>query len=248
VLCPSAYSGELVQELTTKLGAQKVVTVRSVEPGNTLEADFAGGRRLAFPKRLLKNDKKYLALTPLPVARNVPPYHPPMLIAIPWQNIKEITAEKATSTVLCSDGAKFAGTILTEVTDTDGLKYHVGSLKRMTVKAVTKSEGQEDAAPVAKCSVQFDNLAQSFKARRAGFRHGYAVMTDEKFEMKVDGEVVAGNLSDFEKVIVKGSTLGPNRITLRATNGKETNGELMSKDGSGRSLIFGSSELSVWHP
>jgi len=145
-------------------------------------------------------------------------------MAIPWPAIKEIGFDKGISTVTCVDGGKFTGTILTEVTNADGQKYHLGDCTKVTVKKVTKAEKMDVAAAPAKCRVRFDNLDQSFEARRIGYSTKF--VTSEQFQMKVSGEITAGNLSDFEKVIVKGSGSGPIQITVKAPKGKPIEGEL----------------------
>lgn len=223
------HADDLVLELTTKLGVEKTVTVASVQPqpAGTLEGfDFVR----VFPERLLANDKKYLAMTPSLVE-----WRHDKLVAIPWENIKELSADRATSMVTCVDGSKFTGIILTEVTSTDDLKYHLASIKKMTVKTVTKSEQNENGGAGAKCTFQFDNFLQSFKASKVGFYFHQRSEMSQKFEMTTGNEKVAGNLSDFEKVIVKGSRAGPTSIIVRAPKGQETAGVLHSE---GRSLVF----------
>jgi len=224
---------DLVLELITKLGVEKTVFVESVETGPS------SSLQRYLPKRLLRNEKKYVMLSHTPVRE----FDPPLIMAIPWENIKEITGERATSTVLCVDGVKFTGSILTEVKTRDGLKYPLASCKKVTVKTVTKSERRADAGPVAKCTVRFNNLTQAFEVRQAFFGTvGVYVKDSEKFQMKVAGEILAGNLSDFEKVTVKGSQPRPRsfyeqiadftRIAVKPPKGKETEGDLLGKVGS----------------
>ena len=228
LLNANVHADELVLELTTKLGVEKTVEVASVNAGDMTGP--ASGIVNWIPERLKAADKKYLALRPSSSDR-----HPNMLIAIPWQSIKEIDAKNERHTVICIDGVKFTGTILTEVTTTDGKKYPLESCNKVTVKKVTKTEKKDDVRLAAKCRVQFDNLDQSFEARGVGFTD---FRTPEQFQMKLGGEVLSGNLSDFEKVVVKGSESGPIRITVRSPKGKETDGELLNMGYPYPSLVF----------
>src|ERR1019366_9222892 len=142
----NANADDLVLDLTTKLGVEKTVTVASVDVVDKDQAHGSARMTRRIPERLHATEKKFLTLSPSPSRA----CHPGMLIAIPWQSIKEIGGEKGRNTVTCKDGAKFTGTILTEVTSTDGLKYPLASCSKMTVKKVTMIETKDDFRPAAK--------------------------------------------------------------------------------------------------
>jgi hypothetical protein len=94
---------------------------------------------------------------------------------------------------------------------------------------VTESEEKYYRGPVAKCSVECGELEQSFNARGLGFRiytSEAEFITTEKFKRKLDGEIISGNLSDFEKVIVKVEKKLPIQIATRAPKRKDREGEL----------------------
>jgi hypothetical protein len=231
LIATNLHADDLVLELTTKLGVEKTVTVAKVDTGEQGDAT-ANRLRSSLPTQLFKSDKQYLALSPTPVPKLKNAItHPAMLVAIPWPVIKEIGSKNGISTVTCVDGSQFTGTILTEVTNAGGEKYHLRDCTNVAVKKVAKAEKKDSPRASAKCSVRFDNLDQSFVARRISYRTNFE--TSEKFQMKVGGEMTRGNLSDFAKVIVKGSGSQPIQITVQAPKGKQTEGELVTVGNTG---------------
>lgn len=233
LLATNVHADDLELELKLKLGGKRTVTVAKVDTGDNEGIGFRMDLRESLPPRFFKSDKKYLALwlagggkRPTPSGVRVAHY-PAMLIAIPWDSIKEIRGEKKNdwSTVTCVGDAKFTGTILTEVANADDEKYHLGDCTEVKVKNVTKSGEPDYAGPDAKCRVGFNKLDQSFNARWLGYRTGNE--TSKKFQMRVDGKELGGNLSNYDKVRVEGSEKGAIKITVRAPEEEETPGDLL---------------------
>jgi hypothetical protein len=174
--------------------------------------------------------------------------HSQLVIAIPWHSIKQIDVEKAAGTVTCEDGSKFMGTILTNVRDTDNREYHLSQCTKIAVKKATRPEGKEYDGPTAKCTLQFNTLAQSFTAKSVGFNS----RTPDRFRMKKGNEVLEGNFSDFTKIALSSTAAVSNvvvsppiRITAKSRQGKETEGELVIEPFEGNLVFRATNDCTV---
>ena len=205
---------KVLVRIKTKLGVDSEVTVGSADAGSDADSDvleaLAGRDPYDSSLTLRQGKSRY--------------------VFIPWGLVKEASREGNAHTVFLTDSSQLTGRIITIIHSQDDYErtYELATTTSFTVVAARREKKTSQAwtltvSGVEPASYDGDNPRFAFMYYYNG---GYWESVTPTFRLKVDGEAVAGNLTDFQAVTFA-SKGGQPTVTVQARGGTPVSGRLI---------------------
>jgi hypothetical protein len=224
-LCAAEPAFSLKLHLTTKLGVDSTIDVKSTEVDH---------ERSELIRSVADNFHRSLPKVAFELAEGV-------YLLFPWDQMKEAAANGTSHQVTLTDNTKYRGRFLTAVRSSDDRRFPLSSCNKVTVVKADFPDWKPTYRKRFPVRLSIDDIGIldgpiSFVGFHSlctrGFGFGWVHDEAEQFQLLVGGESVTGNLSDFQSLTISKAKDKPRwTVTVRAPQSQPVQGEFHEEFG-----------------